>query len=404
MRVCCFCAAAVVAVVSAAAGAAEVYRTSPEEDWFALLSGAELQPGDEVVLGGGVYSDPRRLSISHRGTAERPVVIRAAEGERVVFRRPDAKKNTMNLEGVEHLHLKDFEITGGAAGIRISPAGGVQPTGVVLQGLHLHHLGGVAVTCNHRGGIYSRMLFRDNHIHHTSGHGEAFYLGGNHASAIFRDSRVVGNYIHDLRGPDVSQGDGIEIKQGGYGNVIAGNVIHDTSYPGIIVYGTGGKPRNRIANNVIWNTSSQGIQAAADAVIAGNFVAGAGGAAIYSRNHQEAVAGNLVIRDNVLIAHGGAPAIRLIRPSQGDGGEYSGPVEVTGNVILAGDGSAAIRAGDSELLMFQNNHGTGRVEGVEVQLEPITQPDSVPELPELPGHPAWEFLDRQEVAPRFQGS
>ncbi len=405
---------------------AEVHDVGPDDDWFELLSGEGLNPGDEVVLRAGVYRDPRRLSLRHRGTADRPITIRAADGADVVFERPDAKQNTFNLEGVRHLHLRGFEITGGAAGIRIRPRGDDQPVGVVLEALHIHHIGGVAVTCNHPGGDYSQMAFRRNHIHHTAGHGEAFYLGGNHATAIFHDSLVEENYLHDLVGDRVSQGDGIEIKQGSYGNRVVGNVIHDTGYPGIIVYGTAGRERNEIRDNVIWNSREHGIQAAADAVIENNFVADSRGDGIYSRTHQGAVPGNLTIRDNVVLAAGSSAALRII-PAFGDAASgnaasgnaasgnaasgngaagddrpsYSGPIEVIGNVFFASENRPAVRIGWDDAIRFEDNRGTGSIEGTSRSLPPIADDAPIASLPELEGHPAWQHLDRSELRRRF---
>ena len=190
----------------APAAIGKTYHLSPQDNWFEVIGGDRLRPGDVVVLHAGVYSDPRRLGLRHRGSDESPIVIRGAEGEQATFQRPDAKQNSLNLEGTRHLVLRNFEITGGAAGIRIRPRDDVQPEGIVLEGLHIHHVGGVAVTCNHPGGDYSRMTFRRNHIHHTGGHGEGFYLGGNNAAAIIHDSVIEDNYIHDLVGEEISQG------------------------------------------------------------------------------------------------------------------------------------------------------------------------------------------------------
>lgn len=386
--------------------AAEVHDVGPDDDWFTLLSGDRLNPGDEVVLRDGVYRDLRRLALRHRGTADRPITIRAADEARVVFRRPDAQQNTFNLEGARHLHLRGFEITGGAAGIRIGPRGDDQPVGVVLEGLHIHHIGGVAVTCNHPGGDYSQMVFRRNHIHHTAGHGEGFYLGGNRATAIFHDSLVEQNYLHDLVGDNVSQGDGIEIKQGSYGNRVLENVIHDTGYPGIIVYGTQGRSRNEIRDNVVWNSGDHGIQAAADAVIENNFVADSRGDGIYSRTHQGATPGNLTVRHNVVLADGSSAALRII-PASGDRSDdddrspYSGPIEVVGNVFLGAENRPAVRIGWDDAIRFEDNRGIGSIEGTSRSLPSIDDDAPIPPFPELEGHPAWQHLDRSELRRRF---
>jgi hypothetical protein len=136
---------------------------------------------------------------------------------------------------------------------------------------------------------------------------------------------IEGNYIHHLVGPTVSQGDGIEIKDGSWGNLIRDNVIHDTQFPGITVYGTDGKRRNVIERNAIWNSGDHGIQAAADAIIRNNVVRNTEGFGIYSRNHQSAVVGNLEIVNNTVLDDS---SIRVIAPDQ-----FSGPVRIANNAV-----------------------------------------------------------------------
>ena len=97
---------------------AKTIRLSPDGDWFSVLSGPSLNGGDEIILAEGVYTDSRRLQINQRGRAGKPIVIRAADGASVTLKRPDAKQNTINLSG-QYLVIRDIEITGGAAGIRI---------------------------------------------------------------------------------------------------------------------------------------------------------------------------------------------------------------------------------------------------------------------------------------------
>jgi hypothetical protein len=339
--------------------AAREIHLTPRSDWFAVLQGSGLAPGDEVVLGKGTYTDGRMLSISHRGTQEHPIVIR---GEGAVFRRPDARQNSINLVGVQYLVLKDLEITGGAAAIRISRGNGFSAKFVTLEALHIHHVGGVGVTCNHAGNTYEGMHFLKNHIHHTGGHGEGFYLGGNHAKAIFHSSIVELNYIHHLNGPKVSQGDGIELKHGSWGNIVRNNVIHDTKYPAIIVYGTRGKPRNVITGNRIWNTGDQGIQAAADAEITRNKILYPAADGIHSKIHQGAEPGNLLIRDNWVRVRKGSRGLRINKPPKG----YSGPVVLDGNRLEHEDGGVAIRVAPGSGLDIRGNRGMGRVEGMQL--------------------------------------
>jgi parallel beta-helix repeat protein len=310
---------------------AETIHLSPEgRDWFTVLSGPSLQPGDEIVLATGTYSDPRRLEISQRGNAQKPITIRAAEGAEVILKRPDARQNTINLSGCQHFILRGIEITGGDAAIRIGRQGEHLAKFITLEGMHIHHIGGVAVTANNPGEPYQSLTFRHNHIHHTSGHGEAFYLGSNSkpdgsTDGYIYDSVIENNYIHDLIGGTVSQGDGIELKDGSYNNFVRDNVIHDTNYPGIIVYDSDGKAPNIIERNAIWNTGDHGIQAAADAVIRNNLIFDTGGDGIHCRNHQSAIVGNLTIVHNTILS---GSSIRIVAPEK-----FSGKVVVANNAL-----------------------------------------------------------------------
>src|SRR4029078_9569758 len=116
---------------------------------------------------------------------------------------------------------------------------------------------------------------RHNHIHHTNGTGEGLYLGCNNDTCRVANSVIEWNHVHHTNSPTVEQGDGIELKEGSYGNTIRHNVVHDTNYPGIITYTTRGNgPPNRIEGNVMWNTNRSAIQSAADAIIRNNVVLG----------------------------------------------------------------------------------------------------------------------------------
>jgi len=308
----------------------ELHHISPQDDWFSTLSGPSLLPGDEIVLATGTYSDPRRLEICQLGSADKPITIRAADGAEVILKRPDAHQNTINLNGCQHLILKGIEITGGDSAIRIGGKDEHPAKFITLEDLHIHHIGGVAITANYPGQTYEALTFRHNHIHHTGGHGEAFYLGSNSkpdgtTDGYIFDSVIENNYIHDLRGGTVSQGDGIELKDGSYNNIVRDNVIHDTNYPGIIVYDTDGKAPNIIERNVIWNTGDHGIQAGADAVIRNNLIFDTAGDGIHCRNHQSAIVGNLTIIHNTILS---ASSIRIVAPEK-----FSGGVVVANNAL-----------------------------------------------------------------------
>ena len=320
---------------------AVTFNVTPQDDWFEMLTGPGfLQPGDELVFGAGTY-DPGNpiISIRYRGTAANPITIRAADGANVVFSR-SAAQNTFNLMGAQYLTIKDIEITNGATAIRIGNDGNIPSKFVTLDGLNIHHTGGQGVTANFEGHDYEGMHFLNNEIHHTSAEGEAFYVGCNNNKCQFYDSVIENNYIHHLNGPNVTQGDGIEVKLGSYNNIIRNNVIHDTQYPAITAYGVEGQgARNIIEGNVMWNVENHGIQVASDAIIKNNLVLSALYDGIHVQNHQEAVPGNLDILNNTIRSNVGndynvsfvsGHAIRINNPADD---VWSGPILIANNAL-----------------------------------------------------------------------
>ncbi len=338
---------------------AAVINLTPSSNWFGILnSAAFVQPGDEVILAAGTYSDSRRLSFNQVGTAANPIIIRAADGANVTLTRPNANQNVLNIEGAQHLTLKGIEITGGSAGIRIGQSGTRQSKFVTLDGNHIHNTGNAAVTANYNGQSYEGMHFLNNHIHDTGQEGEGFYLGCNNNDCQFFDGVIEKNYIHDLVGGTITQGDGIEIKHGSYNNIIRDNVIHDTNFPGILAYGTAGNgARNIIERNAVWNSGDNAIQVAADAIVRNNLIFSANVDGIHSQNHQGAVPGNLTIVNNTIRT--GNNAIDIGFPS---GGTYSGPIEIANNALYP-VGTFAIDAPSIAGITSAGNVGTGAISG-----------------------------------------
>ena len=355
-------------VLSAAAWGT-AYTLGPNDDWYSVLNGDGLSPGDEVVLSAGTYFTPadRMLTFGHMGTAEAPIVIRAADGADVTFTRGSRgsitdywylQHNVINILGARHLTLRGLEVTGGNWGIRIGSRRTelLDPTStklwdaqfVTIEYCHVHHTQNTAISANFPGDVNEGMVFRGNEVSHTGGHGEGFYLGGNYGDSIFHGGLIENNYIHDLlddhNGVVDYQGDGIEIKDHSYDNIVRNNVIHDTHYPGVLVYGAGGGGSNIIEGNVIWNTRESGIQAAADAIIRNNIIYSCAIDAIRSQPHQSADVGNLFIYHNTLISDGAGRAIR-VRPAKD--GLIDGPVVIANNAVYRPAGDAILVEADS---------------------------------------------------------
>ena len=340
-----YAAVGLAAVLGSRWARAEQIAIGPTDDLKATV--ATLQPGDELVLDGGTYNLTSRFGISVSGTESSPIVIRSKDGEVATITRPDAGQNTINIEGARHVVLRGLEITGGSHGVRI-----MDSSFITIEQCEIHATADVAISANFKGNSYQGLIFRRNHIHDTSGTGEGMYLGCNDAECVMFDSIIEGNYIHDTK-VGVNQGDGIEIKHGSYNNVVRDNVIHDTNYPCIIVYGTEGKPRNIVERNVMWGCGDHAIQAAADAVIRNNIILGANANGIHNQIHQGATPGNLEIVHNTIVV-------------QNDGirtNDIAREVLIANNAVYSQGGNAIRLGGMTGLATVAGNVGTGSSQG-----------------------------------------
>jgi len=335
-------------LIVAPAGAA-VVEVGPGDNLQAAVNA--MGPGDTLVLRGGTYTLTARFSVQVSCLASSPCEIRAKPGEVPVLHRPAADQNIVDVEFSHHLAFIGIEFTGGSRGVRIR-----ESTFITLEGCHIHDTGDAAVTANDAGSVYEGLYFVRNHIHHTNNTGEGMYLGCNYGVCQMFASVVEGNWIHDTNGPTVSQGDGIEIKEGSWGNVVRDNVIHDTGYPCILTYATvGNGGPNVIERNLMWGCGDHAIQAAADAVIRNNIILGAAADGIRNQLHQSGTPSNLEIAHNTVLA----PSGNALRSSG-----ITGPVLIANNALYAQSGYALRVDGDLSQVTIAGNVGAGATLGV----------------------------------------
>jgi hypothetical protein len=335
----------VLAITWAAVAHAATYEIGPAANLGTEI--AKLTPGDELVLQGGTYTLSARLTIAVSGSENAPILIRSKDGE-VAHLTRDASQNVINVAGARYLVLRNLEVSGGSHGIRLENSSFIS-----VEGCHIHDTGDVAISANVSGGSYQGLRILRNHIHHTNNTGEGMYLGCNSGACVMFESLIEGNYVHDTRGTTVIQGDGIEIKQGSWGNVVRDNVIHGTNYPCILLYGTAGNAENVIERNVMWDCGDHGIQVEADATVRNNIVLGANANGIHSQVHQQSGPEDLVIVHNTVVVQN--VAVRSATPV--------GPVVIANNALYSA-GSAAIQlASASAQFTIAGNVGTGSLSG-----------------------------------------
>ncbi|MBL8199384.1 MAG: right-handed parallel beta-helix repeat-containing protein [Chromatiales bacterium] len=261
-----------------------------------------LNPGDTLIVHAGTYAESGRVAITVRGTQAQPVVIQAAAGEArpLITRSGGAVENTIDIVGATWLTIRGLEITGGVGdGVNMSG----NPSYITLEDLEIHD---ILVGINFRSSMH-HITARRNQIYNTADTGEGMYVGCHDGSCAVSESLIEGNWIHHTANSD--QGDGIEIKKGSHSNVIRDNVIHDTFYPCIILYGTQGNPPNIVERNVMWNCADAGIQVAADAVVRNNIIIPGDGGGLSSQSSNGVSPANLSIVNNTFI--GGSPCLRM---------------------------------------------------------------------------------------------
>jgi hypothetical protein len=252
-----------------------------------------LGAGDTLIVHQGTYSESgARIRISANGTESQPIIVKGADGEaRPVITRPanSTPQNTINIEGASYVTIQHLEITGNGDGINMT--GG--PHHITIEDNEIHD---IDVGVNFRSSMDS-IFVRRNHIYNTNGTAEGMYIGCNNATCAVSNSIIEQNWIHDTRG---SQGDGIEIKYGSWGNIVRDNVIHDANYPCILAYGVTDANVDRpniIEGNVVWNCG-QGIDVIADAIVRNNIVL----STLETQSHaQVPVMRNVTIVNNTVI-------------------------------------------------------------------------------------------------------
>jgi len=251
-----------------------------------------LTPGQRLEIGTGTYSINSLTSINLVGTASAPIWIAAKPAETPVITRPNAGQNVLNVGSsgpARYLALQGLEITGGSAGLRLYDC-----EQVWIDRCHIHHIGEAALTANTRD--TANLYITRNEIHDTAGTGEGMYLGANNSVYVMRDSIIAQNHVYDCGG---SQGDGIEIKQGSFGNWVVENLVHDCNYPCILLYGTDGNPFNTVERNTCYNSNDNVIQVQGEALVRNNLIVN-GGVGFGSHDHQGNVRDLTFIHNTVI--------------------------------------------------------------------------------------------------------
>ena len=341
------CSFLIVLLICSLSVSARTISAKPGDDVEKVIS--TLLAGDILILKDGNYPLTERFSFSLSGTAENPIIIRAADDAHPRFHRTSVNQNIWDIENAHYVTIDGLHFSGGSAGVRVWNA-----SHFTFSNNEIFGTDDAALTMNIEGGQYDTVSILNNHIHDTRGTGEGMYLGCNFNQCQLSNSLIEGNYIHDTL--NAEQGDGIEVKEGSSGNIIRNNVIHDTNYPCILTYGTlGNGAQNIIENNFVYNCGDHGIQSAADTIIRNNIVLNTKLDGIAMQHHQSSYPANLVITNNTVVKSTGA-AISL--------NGNSGSVVIANNAIYSKTGkSLELSNTNHSLLKLSGNVGAGIYDG-----------------------------------------
>lgn len=256
-----------------------------------------LTPGDGLSIGSGRWSIVRKLDITLKGTAAKPIWIFAKDANnKPVITRPDANQNCVNIgesSNASYLILRNLEMTGGAYLLRMLTCDHMW-----IDGCYIHDGKGVGISTQ-RNCSYIHIT---NNVVTRPGPGtlgEGMYIGTNSGQYITTWSVIAYNRVYDTM--QSRHGDGIELKQGCHHNWVIGNVVYDTPYPNILVYGTGGTGINVVERNLCSRSSNECLQVQGDAIVRDNICMGAGTSAFHSSDHA-APTNNIQVLGNTFIS------------------------------------------------------------------------------------------------------
>ncbi|MCB9917023.1 MAG: right-handed parallel beta-helix repeat-containing protein [Planctomycetes bacterium] len=260
-----------------------------------------LVPGDGLEIGSGRWSIVSKIDVTLQGTEENPIWIFGKNPfDRPIITRPDAKQNCFNVgeaSQARYLVLKDLEITGGSYLLNM-----VHCDHMWVHRCFIHDGEGVGISTQ-RDCSY---IYITNNTVKNPGPGtlgEAMYIGSSTASYITSWSVIAYNHVYDTL--SATNGDGIELKQKCHHNWVIGNIVHDTNYPCILVYGTDGNGINVVERNICWNSQNEVLQVQGEAIVRNNICIN-GGTTTFSSSDHFAQTTDIRVTNNTFINTGDA--------------------------------------------------------------------------------------------------
>lgn len=247
---------------------AATVEVKPGDDLVNLT--AALTPGTEIVFSTGTYTLTEGLTWTAPGTADQPIVLRAADGASPILETTGGG-HVVEIIDSTYLEVRGLTLRGGAGwesgdyeGLEIENSSYILVEDCVI--------GQVAGTAVELSGDNHNITLQHNELHDTLD-GAGIYTACWDASCWTQDSLFANNWIHDI-GLNTEDDTAIYIDHGGNNITIQDNVIHDVSWAGIYTKSTEYSPPNIVLSNVVWNTGSYGVRITGAAEVRNNIVFG----------------------------------------------------------------------------------------------------------------------------------
>src|SRR5262245_6610797 len=109
--------AALAGLLPALPAVAAITEVGPGDDVEGAINA--LQPGDELVLKGGMYTLSDAWHVSINGTEAAPILIHAKAGEHPILNRPQVDQNIIDFDSGQYFTIEGIEFSGGSAGLRM---------------------------------------------------------------------------------------------------------------------------------------------------------------------------------------------------------------------------------------------------------------------------------------------
>jgi hypothetical protein len=270
-------------------------EVKPGDDIRSLT--ASLTPGTEIVFHGGTYSIDGPMDLTGTGTADEPIVLRAAEGETPVIELTDGwvvarfhDGGFARIAGITFQGAQAYiDASGSFGGVDLSDV-----TDVTIEDCVIRNITGTGLSLD---GDNRNLVIRHNEIANIA-QGNGIAVGCYDASCWTQDSVIDGNWVHGVMRED---GATLAYFNPGTQNVtFTNNVLHTSTGRGLQFESTESGPQNIVEGNAIWGVVDAGIYMRGAAIVRNNVVFDVTGRGM-RLNASDRVLEKLVVSHNTVV-------------------------------------------------------------------------------------------------------